>query len=205
MSEMLKARFEQGRTIAQIKQELAHEGGRSAEMWALGEESAAKADIDFAPFNALSEPVKLLILSEEWCPDCTDGLPIIGRIAAETGKLDARVLKRDEHLDVADLFLNKGLWRSIPTIIVLDENYEGVGHIAERPDGVTERRTELRKAMHAEHPEFGGFEARPDELGEEVRSARMAAETALKASTFAWSVPAIAAWIADAVSVPAAK
>lgn len=205
MSEYLQSKFEQGRTIDQVKEEVNHEGGRSAEMWAFGEEAAAKGAIDFAPFNALSQPVKLLVLSEEWCPDCTDGLPIIDRIAKETGKLDVRVLKRDENLDVADLFLNKGLWRSIPTIIVLDENFDGIGHIAERPDSVTERRTELRKALHAEHPEYGGFEARPDELSEEVRSARMAAETALKATTVEWSVPTIAAWIAEAVSVPAAK
>ena len=203
MAENLKSKFEQGRTIDQVKQEVVHEGGRSAEMWAFGEDAAAKGAIDFAPFNALPQPVNLLILSEEWCPDCTDGLPIIDRIARETGKLNPRVLKRDEHLELADLFLNKGLWRSIPTIIVLDDDFNGVGHIAERPDSVTERRIELRKALHAEHPEFGGFEARPDELSEEVRSARMAAETALKATTVEWSVPAIAAWLADAVSVRA--
>lgn len=205
MSELLKDRFEQGRTIDQVKAEVEHDGGRSAEMWAFGEEAAAKANIDFSPFGSVDKPVNLLILSEEWCPDCTDGLPIIDRIAKETGKLNARVLKRDEHLDLADLFLNKGLWRSIPTIVVLDENFDAVGHIAERPDDVTEKRAELRKALHAEHPEFGGFETRPDELSEDVRAARMAAETALKATTTEWSVPAIASWIAEATTGAATK
>jgi thiol-disulfide isomerase/thioredoxin len=205
MSAELSAKFNEGRTIDQVKQELEHEGGRGAEMWAFGESAAAKADIDFSPFEALEKPVNLLILSEEWCPDCTDGLPIIDRIAKETGKVNARVLKRDENLELADQFLNKGLWRSIPTIVVLDEEFNPLGHIAERPDSVTERRTELRKAMHAEHPEFGGFDTRPDELDPEVRSARMAAESALKATTVEWSVPAIAAWIAEATNATAAK
>ncbi len=200
MSELLKEKFDQGRTIDQVKKEVEHAGGRSAEMWAFGEQAAANADIDFAPFESIDEPINLLILSEEWCPDCTDGLPIVDRIAKETGKFNARVLKRDEHLELADLFLNKGLWRSIPTIIVLDDNFDALGHIAERPDEVTEKRTELRKEMHAEHPEYGGFETRPDELSEDVRAARMAAETALKATTTEWSVPAIATWIADATT-----
>jgi thiol-disulfide isomerase/thioredoxin len=205
MSEFLKSKFELGRSIDQVRQEIQHEGGRTAEMWAFGEDAAAKGNIDFAPFASIETPLNLLILSEEWCPDCTDGLPIIDRIARETGKFNVSVLKRDEHLDVADMFLNKGLWRSIPTIIVLDEHFDALGHIAERPDGVTERRTELRKELHANHPEFGGFEARPDELSEEVRSARMAAETALKATTVEWSVPAIAAWIAEATTGTTAK
>ena len=205
MSEFLKDKFDQGRTIDQVKQDVEHDGGRSADMWAFGEEAAANANIDFASFAAITEPIHLLILSEEWCPDCTDGLPIINRIAKETGKFDAHVLKRDEHMDVADLFLNKGLWRSIPTIIVLDENYDAIGHVAERPDSVTERRNELRKTMHAEHPEYGGFETRPDELSEDVRAARMDAEIALKASTVEWSVPAIASWIAEATTGAATR
>lgn len=205
MSVDLSAKFNEGRTINQVKQEIEHEGGRTAEMWAFGEQAAAGAEIDFSPFASLEKPVNLLILSEEWCPDCTDGLPIIDRIAQETGKVNARVLKRDENLELADQFLNKGLWRSIPTIIVLDENFAPLGHVAERPDSVTERRTELRKQLHAEHPEFGGFETRPDELSPEVRSARMAAESALKATTVEWSVPAIASWIAEATNATAPR
>ena len=205
MSEFLQNKFNQGRSIDAVKAEVMQAGGRSASMWTLGEEAAANGAIDFTPLEKLDAPVNILVLSEEWCPDCTDGLPILDRLAKVSGKLNVSVLKRDEHYDVADLFLNKGLWRSIPTLVVLDENFDAVGHIAERPDSVTERRNVLRKEMHAEHPEYGGFDARPDELDEDVRANRMAAEVALKATTSDWSVPMIAEWMADAATSTSVK
>jgi len=189
-------RFLGGQTYEQVRDRVNAEGGKSKTMLATGEESAANAKINLTPFNELSHPVNVLVLSEEWCPDCTDGLPIIDRIAKESGKLNVRNFPRDENLDLADQFLNKGEFRSIPTVIFLDDNYELIGFVSERPDSVTDYRKQKRQALHAARPELGGFEARPDELSDEVREARLKAEAEVKAESYAFSVPEIASWLA---------
>lgn len=196
MSVISRERFESGHTYEEVRERVFQDGGKSVGMIEFGEKAANNADIDFSPFQALEEPVNVLVLSEEWCPDCTDGLPIINRIAKETGKLNVRILPRDENTDLADQFLNKGEFRSIPTFIFLDSGFNVIGYVAERPDSVTEHRLARRKALHEARPELGGFSARPDELSDEVREARLKAEAALKAETVSWTVPQIAAWLA---------
>ena len=188
-------RFQSGQTYAQVRDRVNAEGGRSKELLATGENAAKNADIDITAFNELKSPVKVLVLSEEWCPDCTDGLPIINRVAEESGKLDVRIFPRDQNLDLADQFLNKGEFRSVPTVIFLDDNYDAIGFVSERPDSVTDYRKQKRQALHEAHPEFGGFDARPDELTEDVREARLKAEAAVKAESYAFSVPEIAKWL----------
>jgi len=196
MSVITEARFNSGQTYEQVRDRVFRAGGKSKGMLEFGEASANKAEIDFTPFASLEAPVNVLVLSEEWCPDCTDGLPIINRIAEETGKLNVRILPRDENTDLADQFLNRGEFRSIPTFIFLDDQFEVIGYVAERPDSVTEHRLARRKALHAAHPELGGFDKRPDELPDDVRDARLKAEAELKAETVDWTVPQIAAWLA---------
>jgi thiol-disulfide isomerase/thioredoxin len=194
-----KERFQSGQTYAQVRDRVNAEGGRSKDMLAVGERAAQQADIDFTPFKELEAPVKVLVLSEEWCPDCTDGLPIINRVAEESGKLDVRIFPRDQNLDLADQFLNRGEFRSVPTVIFLDDNYEVIGFVSERPDSVTDYRKQKRQALHEAHPEFGGFDARPDELTEDVREARLKAEAAVKAESYAFSVPEIAKWLSTPI------
>jgi thiol-disulfide isomerase/thioredoxin len=199
MSVISRERFNSGQTYDQVRERVFTEGGKSKGMLEFGEASANNAEIDFSPFASLESPVNVLVLSEEWCPDCTDGLPIINRIARETGKLNVRILPRDENLDLADQFLNKGEYRSIPTFIFLDDAFNVIGYVAERPDSVTEHRLERRKALHEARPELGGFASRPDELADDVRDARLKAEAALKAETVSWTVPQIAKWLATPV------
>ncbi len=62
---------------------------------------------------------RLLVLSEDWCGDAVNSLPIIARLAADVPSLELRVLPRDANLDVMDRFLTNGR-RSIPKLLVLD-------------------------------------------------------------------------------------
>ena len=56
---------------------------------------------------------KLLVLSEDWCGDAVNTLPVVARFADEVG-WDFRVLSRDENLDLMDAHLTNGRSRSIP-------------------------------------------------------------------------------------------
>lgn len=74
----------------------------------------------------------LVALSEDWCGDAVNTLPVAARLAAEAG-WDMRVLGRDDNLDLMDSHLTNGRSRSIPIVIVYDEHFNEVGWWGPRP------------------------------------------------------------------------
>lgn len=75
---------------------------------------------------------KMLVVGEDWCPDVYRGLPVFVRIADAAG-MELRVFPRDENLDIADEFLNRGEFRSIPTVIFYNANSDYQCHWIEKP------------------------------------------------------------------------
>ena len=80
----------------------------------------------------LSHPMKWLVMSEAWCGDAAQIVPVIGKIAAESEHLDLKIILRDEHLDIMDQYLTNG-GRSIPKLICLDEQHREVFSWGPRP------------------------------------------------------------------------
>lgn len=60
-----------------------------------------------------------LILTESWCGDASPSLPVMNKLTDLNPNLDLKIVLRDEHPQLMDLFLTKGA-RSIPKLIVLD-------------------------------------------------------------------------------------
>ncbi len=125
------------------------------------------ADLTF--FKGLPHPLHVLVLAEDWCGDVIDNLPILGRLAAESGKLDVRVFPRDQNPDLMDGYLKEGQFRSIPVFVFFDQDFRELGHFIERPESVTARRAHLRQDLFARHPEFGSSDTPVDQLSEDAR------------------------------------
>ena len=77
----------------------------------------------------------LVALSEDWCGDAVNTLPVISRLADAAG-WDLRVLSRDENPDLMDAHLTNGRSRSIPVVIVYDEKFHEVGWWGPRPSEI---------------------------------------------------------------------
>jgi hypothetical protein len=161
-----RERFEQGTTYDEFKAGMT----RNQEQLEANERQVEVDPADMAAFRNLPHPLNVLVLAEDWCPDVVDNLPILGRIAKESGKLNVRVFLRDQNLDLMDQYLNRGEFRSIPTFVFFDEQFHEVGRFNERPDTVTERRASRRQEIYAQHPEFGAPGAPIDQLPDEVRA-----------------------------------
>jgi hypothetical protein len=129
---------------------------------------------DLAPFAALAEPLNVLVLAEDWCGDVIANLPIVGKLAEASGKLNVRIFLRDQHPDLMDLYLKHGQFRSIPVFAFFDKNWQEVGVFKERPDSVTELRAQRRADIYASEPSFGSPDAPVDALPEAVRTTLMA-------------------------------
>jgi thioredoxin-like negative regulator of GroEL len=83
--------------------------------------------------RALSSKVHLLVLNEDWCGDSVNTLPMIAKLASLVpGKVDLRVLGRDANPDLMNAHLT-GTSRSIPVVMVLDDEYVECGWWGPRP------------------------------------------------------------------------
>ena len=166
-----RERFAQGMTYDEFKQQMT----RNRERLEANERGVQLRPEDLAAFRALPQPLNVLALAEDWCGDVIDNLPVLERIAAESGKLITRIFLRDQNPDLMDQYLKDGEFRSIPVFAFFDEQMNPLGHFIERPTSVTERRAEQRRAVHAQHPEFGSPETPIAQMPEETRAQLMQA------------------------------
>ncbi|CAM4426594.1 thioredoxin family protein [Flavobacterium terrigena] len=74
-----------------------------------------------------------LVISEGWCGDAAQILPIIKLMAESSENINLKIVLRDENDDLMAQFLTNGA-RSIPKLIVLDENLEVINHWGPRPE-----------------------------------------------------------------------
>lgn len=72
-----------------------------------------------AVFKSITEKQTWLVLTEGWCGDAAQNLPVIQKLAAENENIALKIVLRDEYLELMDLFLTNG-GRSIPKVILLD-------------------------------------------------------------------------------------
>ncbi len=73
-----------------------------------------------------------LALSEDWCGDAVNTLPVAAHLARHYG-IEMRVLERDANLELMDRYLTDGRSRSIPIVIALDCDFRELGRWGPRP------------------------------------------------------------------------
>jgi hypothetical protein len=156
---------------------------RNRERLEANERDLKLSDADLAPFKNLKQPLNVLVLAEDWCGDVIANLPIVARIAQESGKLNLRIFLRDQNLDLMDQYLKNGEFRSIPVFAFLDDNFNEIGRFIERPDSVTELRAQKRRELFAQNPRFGSPDTPIDQLPEDVRTDLMQATNAMREET----------------------
>ncbi|HLZ28342.1 MAG TPA: thioredoxin family protein [Chloroflexota bacterium] len=177
-----REQFEAGMTYDAYKAQMT----RNREQLEQNEKDLELKPEDVAAFRGLPQTVNVLALAEDWCGDVVANLPVLGRLAQESGgKLNVRVLLRDQEpgSKVMDEHLNRGEFKSIPTVIFLDGDFKELGVWIERPDSVTKLRAEKNKAMYAAHPEWGDPSKPIAELPEDIRTQVQQASAAMRNET----------------------
>ncbi len=96
--------------------------------------------------DALPAKVQWLVITEPWCGDSAQNLPVIAKVAdASNGKIDLRIVYRDTNLDLIDQFLTNG-GRSIPKLLQLNEQGELTATWGPRPAAAQQLVADLRAA-----------------------------------------------------------
>jgi len=86
--------------------------------------------------NSIKEPQTWLTITEGWCGDAAQNLPVINKIAAINPNINLKVVLRDENLELMDLFLTNG-GRAIPKLIALDAEHNVIFTWGPRPSVAT--------------------------------------------------------------------
>lgn len=87
-----------------------------------------------------------LVISEGWCGDAAQLLPIFDKMAtASEGKIELKIVLRDENEELMNLFLtNKA--KAIPKLIVINRETGGaLAHWGPRPKGAADLITKYKK------------------------------------------------------------
>lgn len=91
-------------------------------------------DVKFYLENVSKEYI-WLVLTETWCGDAAQVVPVINKMAQVSNKIELRILLRDDNEAVMNLFLTNGT-KSIPKLIILDkETGNVVADFGPRPAG----------------------------------------------------------------------
>jgi len=112
-------------------------------------------ELDLSRIKKFNRKQTWLVLTESWCGDAAQTIPIMNKIAEQTdGNVSLRIILRDENPEIMNEFLTEGN-RSIPKLIAIDNE---TGLVLDtwgpRPSMATQMVKDF-KAKHGElTPEF---------------------------------------------------
>lgn len=111
-------------------------------------DSVALTEVEITRLARIQKPLKLAVLTEEWCKDCQMNIPILMRMAQTNPNLDLRLFTRKDWIGFKKYLADQGIL-SIPTLVILEEAYKQLGVWVERPKAVAE----AVDRWHEAHPE----------------------------------------------------
>jgi Thioredoxin len=69
--------------------------------------------------RSITLPQTWLVLTEAWCGDAAQSVPVMHALAALNPLIEIKLLMRDDNLELMDRYLTNGVSRSIPKLIGL--------------------------------------------------------------------------------------
>ena len=120
-------RFAQGLTVGDYVARMVTNRDRFAR--ALAEAPVAPGDRDAVA--GLERKIKILVITEDWCPDSLRTIPPVARLVDGLPNVELRIFLRDANPDVMDQYLKRGQFRAIPVFAVFDEEMHEIGRMIE--------------------------------------------------------------------------
>ena len=103
------------------------------------------AEETIGAINTIKQPQTWLVLTEGWCGDAAQNLPVINKIAAINNNINLKLVLRDENEALMNLFLTNG-GKAIPKLIVLDAKNNVINTWGPRPTIATKMVADYKAA-----------------------------------------------------------
>lgn len=94
------------------------------------------------------KPLRILVLTEDWCPDAIVNIPVVYRLAEALPGTHLRFFYRSEHPDLAEAYAAEGI-HSIPVVSIFDGRWRDIVRWVEHSRAAQERKT----AWMAQYPD----------------------------------------------------
>lgn len=95
-----------------------------------------------------------LVITESWCGDAAHVIPVINKLAELNKNINLRIVLRDEHNDLMDMYLTNG-GRAIPKLLMIDdESGEVINTFGPRPTEAFAMVNDFKNEHGALTPEF---------------------------------------------------
>ncbi|GMU85380.1 MAG: hypothetical protein AMXMBFR48_06220 [Ignavibacteriales bacterium] len=95
-----------------------------------------KPDSDaLAAFNEVKGNQTWMIISEGWCGDTAQNVPVIKRLAELQKNIEVKIILRDTYPEIMDNYLTNGA-RSIPKLVAFDEEGNELFQWGARPEPI---------------------------------------------------------------------
>jgi len=150
---LVKDLFEQGKSTTKDGPDslLEYTKLNISRMKRLGKTTKLSDDM-ISKIKTISQPITWLVLSEGWCGDAAQNLPIIQAIASQNPNIELKIVLRDENPELMQAYLTNGNM-AIPKLIQI-ENGKVTNTWGPRPSIATKMVADY-KAEHGQlTPEF---------------------------------------------------
>lgn len=107
-----------------------------------------------------------LVITEDWCGDSAQTLPVIAALANLNKNIDLKILLRDSNPEIMNMYLTNGK-RSIPKLVVFDEELNELFQWGPRPQSAKSlaedlhkkgiEKQEVIKQLHLWYAKDGGY------------------------------------------------
>jgi hypothetical protein len=129
----MKEEFDRGQSF----QEFLDSVIKFQDLWHQIYQRAELPDESVAAAETIEGTWRFLVLAEDWCGDAVHVVPYLARLEEAFPQFELRILSRDQHPEIMDSHLTNGT-RSIPVVMILDEDYQEVAWWGPRPKPLQE-------------------------------------------------------------------
>ncbi len=112
---------------------------------------STRVEKQFVPSDEIIEAIKnisapqlWIVLTESWCGDSAQNLPVLAKISELNKNVEFRILPRDSNLEIMDHYLTNGT-RSIPKLIAFNEDGKELFLWGARPAAAQQLINELKE------------------------------------------------------------
>ncbi|WP_051983515.1 thioredoxin family protein [Cellulophaga lytica] len=111
-------------------------------------------DATISKIKQVTAKTTWLVLTESWCGDAAQSMPVMQKFAEQNSKIDVKVILRDENLELMNHFLYNNTL-SIPRLIAFNEDtQEVIGDWGPRPSTLSKIVENFKAKNGSLTPEF---------------------------------------------------
>jgi|LauGreDrversion4_2_1035121.scaffolds.fasta_scaffold25719_4 hypothetical protein len=151
--DLIKDLLSEGKTtgINQSEEQVAYAKLNFQRMERLHKTIVVNADLE-AQVKQIKEPQTWLCITEGWCGDAAQNLPLFDRLASLNSNITLKLVLRDENLELIDRYLTNG-GRAIPRVICIANGKE-LWQWGPRPKLMQDKVIEYKNNPDLSHEEF---------------------------------------------------